>query len=99
MFVEFKNIDDANAALATIHNHPFDARHTFKANRLADIERYSSMDETYTEPELGEYTPKVTIAHLILPNRGLIILFRSGASTSLACRSARTRSIRDIPWR
>jgi translation initiation factor 3 subunit B len=64
MFVEFKNVDDANLALATIHNHPFDAKHTFKANRLTDIERYSSMDETYTEPELGEYTPKVSLAYL-----------------------------------
>jgi len=64
MFVEFKNVDDANLALATIHNHPFDARHTFKANRLADIERYSSMNETYAEPELGEYTPKVGFARL-----------------------------------
>jgi hypothetical protein len=41
MFVEFKNVDDANLALATIHNHPFDARHTFKVNRFTDIEEVS----------------------------------------------------------
>ena len=63
MFVEFKNVDDANLALATIHNHPFDVKHTFKVNRFTDIDRYSSMDETYMEPELGEYTPKVTFTH------------------------------------
>jgi translation initiation factor 3 subunit B len=64
MFVEFKNVDDASLALATIHNHPFDARHIFKANRLTDIEKYSSTDETYIEPEFGEYTPKVTVTCL-----------------------------------
>jgi translation initiation factor 3 subunit B len=61
MFVEFKNVDDANLALASIHDHPFDARHTFKVARFTDIERYASMDETYTEPELGEYTPKADL--------------------------------------
>jgi translation initiation factor 3 subunit B len=63
MFIEFKDVDDANLALATIHNYPFDAKHTFKVNRFTDIQKYAAMDETYTEPELGEYTPKVSLLH------------------------------------
>ena len=59
MFVDFKNVDDANLALATIHGHPFDARHTFKVNRFSDIEKYAELDESYVEPELEEYTPRV----------------------------------------
>jgi len=59
MFVEFKNENDANLAITNLHNHPFDARHTFKINRFTDIERYADLDETYVEPELEEYTPRV----------------------------------------
>jgi translation initiation factor 3 subunit B len=42
-----------------MHNHPFDAKHTFKVNRFTDIERYEKMDETYIEPETEEYAPRV----------------------------------------
>jgi len=59
MFIEFRNVDDANLALATIHNHPFDAKHTFKVNRFTDIERYTEMDETYVEPKLDKFEPRV----------------------------------------
>ncbi|KAJ7631103.1 eukaryotic translation initiation factor eIF2A-domain-containing protein [Roridomyces roridus] len=58
IFVEFKNVDDANLALAAMHNHPFDAKHQFKVNRFTDIERYEQLDETYVEPEVEEYTPR-----------------------------------------
>ncbi|KAF9056272.1 translation initiation factor eIF-3b [Panaeolus papilionaceus] len=58
MFVEFRSVDDANLALATVHNHPFDARHTFKLNRFTDVERYSELEETYVEPEEEEYVPR-----------------------------------------
>ncbi|KAJ6519931.1 hypothetical protein C8R45DRAFT_953296 [Mycena sanguinolenta] len=58
MFVEFKNVDSANLALAAMDNHPFDAKHHFKVNKFTDIERYEKMDETYIEPETEEYTPR-----------------------------------------
>jgi len=61
MFVEFRNVDDANLALATIHNHPFDAKHTFKANRFTDIERYTEMDETYVEPKHEIFEARVRL--------------------------------------
>lgn len=65
MFVDFKNVDDANLALAVIHGHPFDAKHTFKVNRFSDIEKYAELDETYVEPELEEYTPRVWLRFII----------------------------------
>jgi len=57
--VDFRNVNDANLALNALHNHPFDAKHLFKVNRFTDIERFTSLDETYAEPELEEYTPRV----------------------------------------
>jgi hypothetical protein len=65
MFVDFKNVDDANLAMATINGHPFDAKHIFKVNRFSDIEKYAELDETYVEPELEEYTPRVWLRLLI----------------------------------
>lgn len=38
---------------------PFDARHTFKVNRFTDIERFADLDETYVEPKIEEYKPRV----------------------------------------
>jgi translation initiation factor 3 subunit B len=61
MFVEFKNYEDAELALATMHNHPFDTKHTFKVNRFTDIERYTELDEAYVEPEVEEFTPRVRL--------------------------------------
>ncbi|KAJ7235908.1 eukaryotic translation initiation factor eIF2A-domain-containing protein [Mycena haematopus] len=58
MFVELKNVDIANLALAAMDNHPFDAKHQFKVNKFTDIERYEKMDGTYIEPETEEYTPR-----------------------------------------
>lgn len=66
MFVEFKNYEDAELALVSMHNHPFDAKHTFKVNRFTDIEKYAELDETYAEPELEEFTSRVGI-FAILP--------------------------------
>lgn len=56
VFVDFRTVDDANLALATLHDHPFDAKHTFKLNKFTDIEKYANMDETYVEPKEEEYT-------------------------------------------
>lgn len=78
MFVEFRNVDDAEIALGTMHNHPFDAKHTFKANRFTDIERYADLDETYVEPELEEYTPRVRLLYVYCVDElSKLINFRS----------------------
>lgn len=49
-----------------MHNHPFDARHTFKVSRFADIERFAEWDESYTEPPEEEYQSRVCL-HLTPP--------------------------------
>lgn len=61
VFIEFHGVDEANLALASLHNHPFDARHTFKLNRFTDIEKYADLDETYVEPEAEEFAPKASL--------------------------------------
>lgn len=61
LFIEFRNVDEANLALVALNNHPFDAKHTFKLNRFADIEKYANLDETYVEPEAEEFVPKVSL--------------------------------------
>lgn len=63
LFIEFRNVDEANLALVSLHNHPFDTRHVFKLNRFADIEKYANLDESYVEPEAEDFVPKV---HLYL---------------------------------
>ncbi|KAF8922441.1 eukaryotic translation initiation factor eIF2A-domain-containing protein [Mucidula mucida] len=57
-FIDFRSADDANLALVTMHNHPFDAKHSFKVNKFADIERYANLEETYVPPETEEYAPR-----------------------------------------
>lgn len=95
MFIEFKSIDDANVALSTIHNHPFDAKHTFKINHFSDIERYASMDGTYLEPEIEEYTPRVRWLYDIC----IICHILQGTLTSMACRSSSSRPVCDLSRR
>ena len=80
-------MDDANLALSTMHNHPFDAKHTFKLNRFTDIERFADMDETYVEPETEEYTPRVRLSS---PPNPIVIDVLAGTSACMACRSPRT---------
>ena len=57
--MDFRSAHDAAAAIAAMHNHAFDSKHTFKVNRFTDIETYANMDETYVEPPAEEYVVKV----------------------------------------
>jgi translation initiation factor 3 subunit B len=59
IFIDFRSADDANVALAALHNHPFDAKHTFKLNKFTDVEKFANMDETYVEPETEEFVSRV----------------------------------------
>ncbi|KAG6827272.1 hypothetical protein H0H93_015730 [Arthromyces matolae] len=63
-FVDFRTVDDANLALASLHNHPFDSKHTFKLNRFTDVEDFGNLDESYVEPEYEEFKAKVCISFL-----------------------------------
>lgn len=56
--MDFRTPEEAAFALSAMDGHPFDARHQFKVNRFSDIERFTSMDETYFEPEAEVYHPR-----------------------------------------
>ncbi|KAJ7504483.1 translation initiation factor eIF-3b [Mycena galericulata] len=58
VFIEFATSDIASLAVEIINGVPFDAKHQMKVNRFDDIEKYSKMDVTYTEPQLEEFQPK-----------------------------------------
>lgn len=58
-FIELRSADDANLAIATMNEHPFDSKHRFKVNRFTDIEQFANIDETYVEPEAEIYVPRV----------------------------------------
>jgi hypothetical protein len=62
IFVDFRNIDDAMFALQAMNGFAFDSKHTFKINQFTDIESFADMDETYYEPEVEEYKPRVRAA-------------------------------------
>lgn len=59
IFVDAGSADAAAFAINAMHGHPFDAKHTFLVNRFTDIEEYADMDETYVEPKIEEFHPKV----------------------------------------
>lgn len=59
IFVDVGSADVATFAISAMHGHPFDSKHTFLINRFADIEQYANMDETYIEPKIEEFHPKV----------------------------------------
>ena len=59
IFLDLRSAEDANLALAALHNHPFDAKHTFKLDKFTDVEKFANVDETYVEPETEEFVPRV----------------------------------------
>lgn len=59
IFLDLRSADDANLALAALHNHPFDAKHTFKLDKFTDVEKFANIDETYVEPEAEEFVSRV----------------------------------------
>ena len=59
VFIEFHSADEATFALTAMDGHPFDAKHTFQINRFTDIESYAHMDESFAEPVVEPYKPKV----------------------------------------
>jgi hypothetical protein len=42
-----------------MQNYPFDAKYTFVLNLFSDIERLASLNESYLEPQVEEYMPRV----------------------------------------
>jgi hypothetical protein len=61
VFAEFSSVDEANIAITAVHGTHFDKSHALFANRFTDIEKFASMDEPYTEPEVEPYVAKVCL--------------------------------------
>ena len=59
LFMEFKTREDAEYAINTMNNVPFDSKHTFRLNHFLDVEKYAEIDPTYVEPEIEVYKPGV----------------------------------------
>lgn len=59
IFVDAGSADAATFAISAMHGHPFDLKHTFLVNRFVDIEQYANVNETYVEPKIEEFHPKV----------------------------------------
>ena len=58
--MEFENAADATHALAAMHGFQLDSKHQFAINRFTDIEAFAYLDETFQEPEIETYNPKVS---------------------------------------
>ena len=43
-----------------MNGHPFDAKHTFIVNLFTEIERFSTLDEGYSEPKAEVYQSRVS---------------------------------------
>lgn len=57
-FVDFENAESAIAAIKTLDGHRMDKSHVLAVNRLTDIEKYSSLNDEYVEPEQEEFVQK-----------------------------------------
>ncbi|KAK4236890.1 hypothetical protein C8A03DRAFT_35204 [Achaetomium macrosporum] len=60
-FVEFSSAAEAAAAVRQLDYFPLDKRHTLRANKLTDIDRYGRegrIDEEYTPPEIPPFEEK-----------------------------------------
>ncbi len=57
--MEFASADDAALAISAMNGHKFDAKHTFLLNRFTDVEKFQDYDETFVEPEVEEFKPRV----------------------------------------
>jgi translation initiation factor 3 subunit B len=59
MFIEFNTAEEAERAKNVMDRHPFDAKHRFQINLLAELEAIAEMDESFTEPEPEVFKTKV----------------------------------------
>lgn len=61
--MEFRTPDEAAFAIEALNGHQFDTRHVFYCNRFTDIEKFANLDETYVEPKVEEFVPRVCVPY------------------------------------
>jgi hypothetical protein len=45
--------------MIALQGFPFDKQHSLLLNRFTDIEKFANLEETYVEPEIEPFKPKV----------------------------------------
>ncbi|KAI9093824.1 eukaryotic translation initiation factor eIF2A-domain-containing protein [Phlyctochytrium arcticum] len=58
LFIEFDSPDSAALAVRQANGHRMDKQHVLAVNRFDDIEKYSNIEDTYTEPEPEQFEEK-----------------------------------------
>jgi hypothetical protein len=81
MFIEFNTAEEAERAKNVMDKHPFDAKHRFQINLLAELEAIAEINESFTEPEPEAFKMKVFRA-ICYPH--IYLTSAIGTSSSLA---------------
>ena len=87
--MEFATTHEAAHAITAMNGHPFDARHTFIVNLFTDIEKFANLDESFVEPRVQEYRPKVRCPHFSWRAWASTHVPMLGAFAGMACRPTR----------
>ena len=58
-------MDEVNICLLTVHGSHFDKSHQLLVNCFTDIEKFTTLDETYVKPTVEEYKPKVIVCSFV----------------------------------
>ncbi|EDK46846.1 Translation initiation factor 3 subunit b [Lodderomyces elongisporus] len=55
LFIQYKNVADADTAIKKLNGKKLDAQHRLLVNRLSDIEKYGSVSGEFKEPEIEPF--------------------------------------------
>ncbi|KAI9014379.1 eukaryotic translation initiation factor eIF2A-domain-containing protein [Phycomyces nitens] len=58
LFIDFETPEAAHAAVKNLDGHKMSKTHQLSVNKFTDVEKYTSMDDTFVEPAVEEYVPK-----------------------------------------
>ncbi|KAI8459008.1 translation initiation factor eIF-3 subunit 9 [Phakopsora pachyrhizi] len=58
LFIEMDTPQDADRAVRNLHDYPFDKKHRFTVIKFTEVERFSSIPESFVPPSLEVYKPR-----------------------------------------
>ncbi|KAG8862723.1 Translation initiation factor 3 subunit b [Tulasnella sp. 330] len=76
LFMEFKTNTEATYVASAMNGVQFDAKHTFLVNRFTDIEKFATLAEKYTEPEIPQYKPQEHLRWWLADGRDQFLTYR-----------------------
>lgn len=83
-FLEFATPDDAALAISAMNGLKFDAKHTLLLNRFNDVEKFQDYDETFVEPEVEAFKPRVSFVSIKFWLHNISLTGYIGTPSSLA---------------